>query len=164
MTTQFKIETRLQTENYWLKNENKTLKTENEALKAENTALKLQNDNFRKALEGLTIYCQKEFDETAIIIGYVRMKQSIQDMFIEQRQALKQQQLGFNNVTLQGKGRSIPLSIGECLELLQERDDDESEESYKEDEIEQTSQQLKQLQLDGKTSEEIIEQIFKKYD
>ena len=123
--------------------------------------LRTENTNFRQALEMIMTQSQQEFDKTAVIIGYTRQTQILQDMFLEQRRVLSQQLEQLTGINIPGSRSMTQFTIALMVNRIKRYfDDNEISELIPQTRI-NTTQESIDLNLSG-IADEIFKQFFPK--
>ena len=129
-------------------------------LQDENNWLKQENDKLKQALEMVMTQSRLEFDKTAIIIGYSRQKQILQEMFEEQREVLSRQLNELMFINIPGVRSLTQMTIGLMINRIRRYFNNE-----------EISEIIPQIQEDinisqvpdkSKTADEIFKQFYPK--
>jgi len=121
--------------------------------------LEQENTNLKTALEMVMTQSRMEFDKTAIIIGYIRQTQILQEMFEEQRRVLSQQLQELTTINVPGSRSITQFTIALMINRIKRYfNDGEISELIPQTHI-NTTQEPINLNLSG-TADEIFKQFY----
>src|SRR6266516_4399329 len=132
----------------------------NEISQKVNLDLLQENERLKQALEMVMTQSRLEFDKTAIIIGYSRQKQILQEMFEEQREVLSRQLNKLMLINIPGVRSLTQMTIGLMINRIRRYFNNE-----------EISEIILQIQEDinisqvpdkSKTADEIFKQFYSK--
>ena len=128
-----------------------------------NLDLLQKNEKLKQALKMVLTQSRIEFDKTAIIIGYERQKQILQEMFEEQRQVLSRQLNELTTINIPGTRSITQLTITLMINRIKTyfNDDEISEIIPQTQSNINTPQKSQNLDLSG-TADEIFKQFYPK--
>ena len=135
----------------------------NEISRKVNLDLLRENEKLKQVLEMVMTQSRIEFDKTAIIIGYSRQKQILQEMFNEQRQVLSRQLNELMLINIPGTRSLTQMTVALMINRIRQYFNNEeiSEIIPQTRSNINTPQESQNLDLSG-TADEIFRQFYPK--
>ena len=135
----------------------------NEISRKVNLDLLRENEKLKQALEMVMTQSRLEFDKTAIIIGYSRQKQILQEMFEEQREVLSRQLNELMLINIPGTRSLTQMTVALMINRIRQYFNNEeiSEIIPQTRSNINTPQESQNLDLSG-TADEIFKQFYPK--
>ena len=132
----------------------------NEISRKVNLDLLQENERLKQALEMVMTQSRLEFDKTAIIIGYLRQKQILQEMFEEQREVLSRQLNELMLINIPGTRSLTQMTIGLMINRIRRYFNNEEISEI----IPQIQEDINTSQVPdkSKTADEIFKQFYPK--
>ena len=151
---------KLQREIDSLKKKNKSLEKDLEISRKINLDSLQENEKLKQALEMVMTQSRIEFDKTAIIIGYSRQNQVLQEMFEEQREVLSRQLNELMLINIPGVRSLTQMTIGLMINRIRHYFNNEEISEI----IPQIQEDINTSQVPdkSKTADEIFKQFYPK--